>query len=191
MEQTQKKQARSKRKKKSATGKTTPREQPLNQKEAPTVFVEDSPDSYKKIKGQVTVWKEKYTRLYADFENFRKRNAKERIVFLRTANEELIVSLLPVLDDLERARLSIQKTDKTTAKGFALIEEKFSQILTQRGLSVMETKKGDAMDIECQAVISQMETPDMALKGKVLEVAERGYRLEDKIIRFAKVIIGK
>ena len=159
----------------------------------PTVLVEESPDEHKRLREKAAMWKEKYTRLYADFENFRKRSAKERIAFLKTANEGLITDLLPVIDDLERARSSgeTKAAEKHAREGLHLIADKLVRILKKRGLQAMETKSGDAMDIEHQEVISQREPSDKGMEGKVLDVVEKGYLLEGKLIRFAKVVVGR
>ena len=143
------------------------------------------------LNNQLAEWKEKYARLYADFENFRKRNAKERLTFLKTANEGLIVELLPVLDDLERANASLRATKAPdNQEGFLLIEGKFMSLLAKHGLTALNTKKGDALDVDSQEVISQVKAAK-SLKGKVAEVVAQGYRLEGKIIRFSKVVVGK
>ena len=136
--------------------------------------------------------KDKYLRLFAEFENYKKRTSKERIDLFKTANQELMTVLLPILDDFDRGLAEIKKVkDKNVLKGMELINNKFKSILTQQGLSQIEIKQGDVFDAEIHEAITQIPAPSDKLKGKIIDVIEQGYKLGDRIIRFPKVIIGQ
>ncbi|MCG8339767.1 MAG: nucleotide exchange factor GrpE [Cytophagales bacterium] len=136
--------------------------------------------------------KDKYLRLYSEFENFRRRTAKERLALTDTANEALLKSLLPIVDDLERALDAFEKEDvalKTMQEGVKLIYDKLFHLLHQKDLKPMELKKGDTFSTELHEAITQTSVEE-DMKGKVVDVIEKGYFLKDKVLRFAKVIIG-
>lgn len=136
--------------------------------------------------------KDKYLRLFAEFENYKKRTSKERIEFFKTANQELMTVLLPVLDDFDRGLTEIKKAkDKNLLKGIELINNKFRLTLKQKGLSLLEVKQGDTFDAEIHEAITQIPAPTDKLKGKIVDVIEQGYTLGDRIIRFPKVVIGQ
>ena len=145
-----------------------------------------------KIKDELEDVKDKYLRLYSEFENFRRRTAKERLELVKTANEDLVLSLLPVIDDFERAQKALEETNqpKETLEGYQLIYNKLYKSLEQKGLKKIEVEKGSEFDTELHDAISQMPAPEDGLKGKVIDVVEKGYYLGDKVIRFAKVVIG-
>ena len=135
--------------------------------------------------------KDKFLRLFAEFENYRKRTTKERIELYRTAGQDIMVSLLPVLDDFDRGLAEIKKVkDKELLKGMNLINDKLTSILTQKGLAVVEAKAGDVFNADLHEAITQIPAPSEKLKGKIVDVVEKGYKLGDKIIRFPKVVIG-
>ena len=144
-----------------------------------------------KLKEELSEQKDKYLRLYSDFENLRRRSAKEKIDFLKSANEELIVSLLPVLDDLERALHANENKNEETflAEGVKLVYNKFYKTLEQKGLKPIDAK-GKEFDIELHEAITQIPAPDESLKGKVIDEVEKGYFLNEKVVRFSKVVIG-
>jgi len=146
----------------------------------------------KKLEEQLSESKDKYLRLYSEYENFRRRTSKERLDLVKTANEDLMSSLLPVVDDFERAlKLSPEGENATQLKeGFQLINNKIVKILETKGLSVMEVEKGSEFNPEFHEAISQIPAPEDDLKGKVVDVVEKGYYLGEKVIRFAKVVIG-
>jgi molecular chaperone GrpE len=148
-------------------------------------------DALTKLQNEVAEQKDKYLRLYSDFENFRRRSAKEKIDFIKSANEEIIVALLPVLDDFERALNAHEKSNEESAlsEGIKLVYNKFYKSLEQKGLKPIEAK-GKAFDTEQHEAITQIPAPDESLKGKVVDEVEKGYYLNDKVIRFAKVVIG-
>jgi molecular chaperone GrpE len=135
--------------------------------------------------------KDKFLRLFAEFENYKKRTSKERMELFKTAGQEVIVSLLPVIDDFDRALKELSKTDeKELFKGIELISNKFRETLKNKGLQEMEVRQGDAFDAEVHDAITQIPAPNKKLKGKVIDVIEKGFKLGDKIIRHPKVVVG-
>jgi len=140
----------------------------------------------------IQIEKDKYLRLFAEFENYKKRTSKERIELFKTASQELMTSLLPIMDDFDRGLTEIKKVkDKELLKGMQLINDKFKNTLTQKGLSEIEVNKGDVFDAEIHEAITQIPAPSDKLKGKVIDAVEKGYKLGDKIIRYPKVVIGQ
>ncbi len=136
--------------------------------------------------------REKYLRLFAEFENYKKRTARERIELFSTASEEVMTSLLPILDDFDRASAEIEKNkDDEIFKGIILIQNKFTDALKSKGLSLIEVKEGDEFSADDHEAVTQIEAPSAKLKGKIIDVIEKGYKLGDKIIRYPKVVIGK
>jgi molecular chaperone GrpE len=131
--------------------------------------------------------KEKFLRLYSDFENFRKRTAKEKIDLIQTASAGLIVDLLPVIDDYERALANAPEGE--ISEGIQLIFAKITSTLQAKGLKELPAK-GEVFDAELHDCITQFPAPSEADKGKVMEVVEKGYTLNEKVIRFAKVVVG-
>lgn len=136
-------------------------------------------------------WKDKYVRLYAEFDNYKRRTSKERIDLLKTANEDLMSSLIPVMDDFDRALKNIPATEETKVlrEGVELIHNKFNKTLTQKGLTPMNAQ-GQVFDTELHEAITQIPAPTADLKGKVVDEVEKGYLLGEKVIRYAKVVIG-
>ena len=136
--------------------------------------------------------KDKFLRLFAEFENYKRRTTKERIELFKTASQEVLLALLPVLDDFDRAMVEINKSeDELLAKGVELIHEKLKGTLVTKGLEVVDVKAGDAFDADFAEAITQIPAPSDELKGKIVDVLEKGYKLGDKIIRFPKVVIGQ
>ncbi len=144
-----------------------------------------------KLKAESTEWQNKYLRLYAEFDNFKRRTSKERLELLQIAGKDVIADLLPVLDDFERAQKSIETaTDLVAVKeGVTLVQHKLKSILNQKGLKEMESK-GKDFDADLHEGITSIPAPSADLKGKIVDELEKGYLLNDKVIRFAKVIIG-
>ena len=135
--------------------------------------------------------KDKFIRLFAEFENYKKRTTKERIDLFKTANQEVLQAMLPVLDDFDRALIEIAKTeDELLLKGVELIHEKLKSTLVSKGLEQVEVRAGDAFNADYAEAITQIPAPNDKLKGKIVDVLEKGYKLGDKIIRFPKVVIG-
>lgn len=136
--------------------------------------------------------KDKYLRLFAEFENYKRRTSKERIELFKTANQEVLLAMLPVLDDFDRALVEITKSgDESLTKGVELINEKLKTTLSAKGLELVDVKVGDAFDVDFAEAITQIPAPSPKLKGKIVDVLEKGYKLGDKIIRFPKVVIGQ
>ncbi len=144
-----------------------------------------------KFKAEASEWQNKYLRLYAEFDNFKRRTSKERLELLQIAGKDVIVDLLPVLDDFERAQKSIEKaTDIEAVKeGVKLVHHKLKNVLNNKGLKEM-TSIGAEFDADVHEGITNIPAPSDDLKGKVVDELEKGYFLNDKVIRFAKVIIG-
>lgn len=136
--------------------------------------------------------KDKFLRLFAEFENYKKRTSKERIELFKTASQELMTALLPIMDDFDRGLSEIKKAkDKELLKGMQLINDKLNNTLTQKGLTAIEVNAGDNFDAEIHEAITQIPAPSEDLKGKVIDCVEKGYKLGDKIIRYPKVVIGQ
>ncbi|MBX3255516.1 MAG: nucleotide exchange factor GrpE [Chitinophagaceae bacterium] len=159
----------------------------------------DSPDFSEEVAGEAETLraelaeqKDKYVRLYAEFDNFKRRNAKERVELIQTAGKEVIVSLLEVLDDCDRAEKQLQDSGMNNAvtEGVQLVFNKLRSVLSARGLKPMDVK-GKEFDADQEEAISQIPAPSEKLKGKVIDEVVKGYYLNDKIIRFAKVVVGQ
>ena len=146
-----------------------------------------------KLQAEVKQEKDKFLRLFAEFENYKKRTARERIELFSTASEDVMKTLLPILDDFERALTHIDedKEAEELRKGVLLIYQKLVNNLEQKGLKVMTVEKGSAFDADNHEAITQIPAPSDDLKGKIIDVVEKGYTLGDKIIRFPKVVIGQ
>ncbi len=136
--------------------------------------------------------KDKYLRLYSEFENFRRRTAKERLDLINSANADLISALLPVLDDFERAQKAAEGDQAMAAQieGMNLIYHKLLKELEQKGLKPMDNLVGSKFDAEMHEAISQIPAPKKNLVDRIVDVVEKGYYLNDKVIRYAKVVIG-
>ncbi len=135
--------------------------------------------------------KDKFLRLFAEFENYKKRTLKERIDLFKTANQEVIQALLPVLDDFDRGMIEIKKSeDELLTKGVELIHDKLKSTLISKGLEEVSVRAGDAFNADFAEAITQIPAPNDSLKGKIVDVLEKGYKLGDKIIRYPKVVIG-
>lgn len=145
-----------------------------------------------KLKEDLQKEKEKFLRLFAEFENYKRRTSKERLELFKTANQEVMTAMLPVLDDFDRALNELRKSgDKNLVHGVELIHNKFKETLNNKGLEAMDVKEGDDFDSEIHEAITQIPAPNDKLKGKIVDVVERGYKLGERIIRFPKVVTGK
>jgi molecular chaperone GrpE len=144
-----------------------------------------------KLKAEAADWKDKYVRLYAEFENYRQRTSKEKIALIGTATEGLMKDLLPVIDDFERSLKAIESASDIASlkEGVDLVYQKLFKTLSQKGLKAMESI-GQPFDAELQEAITQFPAPTPEQKGQVIDEVEKGYTLNDKTIRFAKVISG-
>lgn len=144
-----------------------------------------------KLAEQLAAEKDKFLRLFAEFENFRKRTARERLELFATASEDVMKSLLPVLDDFDRAIAQMETLGASEhLTGFNLISNKLRDNLSSKGLALVEIKNGDVFDADIAEAVTQIPAGD-EMKGKIVDVIEKGYKLGDKIIRFPKVVIGQ
>ena len=144
------------------------------------------------LKDELSQEKDKFLRLFAEFENYKRRTSKERIDLFSTASQDVIQSLLPVIDDFDRALIEMSKHEETElSKGVKLIKNKLQSTLEQKGLSLIEVNNGDIFDSDIHEAVTQISAPNDELKGKIIDVIEKGYKLGDKVIRFPKVVIGK
>jgi molecular chaperone GrpE len=160
----------------------------MNQQETQEVSVEEQ------LKLELIQEKDKFLRLFAEFENYKKRTSRERIELFKTANEELMTVLLPVLDDFDRALNEIKKDndeENELLRGIELINNKLRNSLAQKGLSVINVNAGDFFDVELHEAITQIPAPSDDLKGKIIDVLEQGYKLGEKVIRYPRVVIGQ
>ena len=148
-------------------------------------------DQIKTLESSVKDEKDKFLRLFAEFENYKKRTSKERLELYKTASQELMTALLPIIDDLNRASAEFEKSkEKSLVEGFSLIKNKFSDTLQSQGLILIDVKKGDDFDAEIHEAFTQIPAENEKMKGKIIEVIEFGYKLGDKIIRYPKVVVG-
>lgn len=178
----------------------TTQEETMEQPAEPTSEVEGEQDQTEEaepidqvgqLQQQVEEEKNKYLRLYAEFENFRRRNAKERIELISSASSELMAEILPVLDDFERAIESNKAIDDLDGvkKGFELLYQKMKGVLSNKGLKAIESK-GEAFDAEIHEAVAQVPVEDKKQKGQIIDIVEKGYKLNDKVIRHPKVVVG-
>lgn len=153
---------------------------------------EKKEDTEPTIEEQLAQEKDKFLRLFAEFENYKKRTTKERIDLFKTAGREVITALLPVLDDFDRALPEIKKSaDADTLKGIELIQNKFKEVLKSKGLNEISVEAGADFDSEVHDAITQIPAPEEKLKGKIIDTVEKGYTLGDQIIRHPKVVVGQ
>ena len=136
---------------------------------------------------------DKYLRLYSEFENFRKRTSKEKLDLIMNASEGMMAALLPIIDDLERAIKSNEGSDDIDAvkEGINLVSQKFTGILISKGLKAIEVEAGADFDLDIHEAITKIPAPSDELKGKVVDAVEKGYYLNEKVIRYTKVVIGE
>lgn len=150
-------------------------------------------DPIEKLQDEVQDLKDQNLRLYADFENFRKRTAKERLQMMDSANKDTLAALLPVLDDFDRALKNTEATPENEAvlEGLKLIQHKLGETLKNKGLIAMESSIGKAFDVEEMEAITQIPAPTPELAGKVIDEVEKGYKIGEQVLRYAKVVVGK
>ena len=174
-------------KKENSSKTTTPKKQSTKK-----TRVTKSNKQVKDLRQDLALEKEKYLRLFAEFENFKKRTAKERLDLFKTANQEVITSLIPVLDDFKRAVLQIERDSKGfDKKGVELIYNKFNDTLNSNGLEETKVEVGDVFNPDLHEAISQIKATNENQKGKIIDVIELGYKLGEKIIRYPKVVVGQ
>lgn len=152
----------------------------------------DEKDEVEKLRAEVTEQKDKYIRLFAEFDNYKRRTSKEAMEQRQTAGKEVIISMLDILDDMDRAEQQLQETDidKSIKDGVILVFDKFRKNLQSKGLKPITTLHSE-FDVEKDEAVSEIEVDDKKLKGKVVAELQKGYLLNDKLIRFAKVVVGK
>lgn len=160
-------------------------EDPAASEAAPELSAEE------KLQQENAALNDKYLRLFAEFDNYKRRTQKERIELLQTAGKDVIVSLLPVLDDFDRANKAIESaTDiNPIREGITLVHNKLKSVLGQKGLKEMESIN-TVFDTDNHEAITRIPAPNEEMKGKVMDELEKGYTLNDKVIRFAKVVVG-
>jgi len=146
-----------------------------------------------KLRSELSVATDKYARLFAEFDNYKKRTSKERVELIQSASKDVLNKLLPVLDDLDRALTAMQTAQEieSVKQGIDLVNQKFRKTLSQEGLKEMEDLIGKPFDPEFQEAITAIRSPSPDWKNKVIDVVEKGYFLNDKVVRFAKVVIGQ
>ena len=149
-------------------------------------------EEYQALQGEMDELKDKYLRLMAEFENFRKRNVRERLDLMKNAAQDTMSALLPVLDDFDRAKKSAEddKSEEVFTEGVTLVYNKLFSSLGNMGLEPFDAT-GEDFDPELHEAITEIPAPSDDLKGKVIDTIEKGYRLNDRIIRYAKVVVGK
>lgn len=181
-------------KEKEAQGSDQPLdEQTVDQspKEEPTAEADATTSEQESEEDLLAREKDKFLRLFAEFENYKKRTGRERIELFKTAGQEVITALLPVLDDFDRAVKELGKNeDDNRLTGVVLIHNKLREALRSKGLEEIEVAAGDGFDADVHEAITQIPAPDKKLKGKIVDVVEKGYKLGDKIIRHPKVVVG-
>jgi len=151
----------------------------------------EQPSQEEVLQEELAKEKDKFLRLFAEFENFKKRTSKERFELYKTAGQEVITALLPVLDDFDRALKELSKSEDTEMfKGVKLIDAKLRETLKSKGLEQIEVAAGDTFDAEVHDAITQIPAPDKKMKGKIIDVIEKGFKLGERIIRHPKVVVG-
>lgn len=152
----------------------------------------DGKSEIEKLKAELSEQKDKYVRLFAEFDNYKRRTSKESIELRQTAGKEVIISMLDILDDMDRAEEQLKESDmeKSVKEGVLLVFDKFRKTLQARGLKPLNTLHSD-FDVEKDEAVSEIDVDDKKLKGKVVAELQKGYYLNDKLIRFAKVVVGK
>ncbi len=148
-------------------------------------------DQIKNLNNSIKDEQDKFLRLFAEFENYKRRTSKERLDLYKTASQELMTALIPIIDDMERASAEFTKSkDKSIVQGFSLIKNKFSEVLKSQGLTKIVVNKGDDFDSEIHEAITQIPAENNKMKGKIFDITENGFKLGDKIIRYPKVVVG-
>tara|TARA_R110000868_G_scaffold314893_1_gene575824 strand:- start:118 stop:684 length:567 start_codon:yes stop_codon:yes gene_type:complete len=154
---------------------------------------ENEPTEIEQKDIEIKVLNDKYLRLYSEFDNFRRRTQKEKLDLYKTAGEDIFKSLLSVMDDFERAKKSMEENQNydSLKQGVDLIYNKFKSFFKSNGVEEMESSIGKDFDSEIQEAITQVPAPSKKMKGKVVDEVEKGYKLKDKVIRYAKVVVGQ
>ena len=179
----------------STAKKTEDKEAKSNKKKAKPAAKKSSASKTEKALAEaneaLATEKDKFLRLFAEFENYKKRTSKERIELFKTAGQEVITSMLPVVDDFDRALKEAQKQENSADfEGFRLISNKLNETLKSKGLVAVEVNAGDTFDAEKHEAITQIPAGEDQ-SGKIIDVTEQGYQLGEKIIRYPKVVVGQ
>jgi molecular chaperone GrpE len=181
-------------------GGISPLEEPLSNTDISNTTEEDQPSApnllqqVEDLQKQLIATQDKYIRLYAEFENFRKRTTQEKLSLIETASEKLLQELLPILDDFERAIHAINQDHgslEVAKKGMESIYHKMVHLLEKTGVKTIPSGKGSDFDPELHEAITKTPVAEKTLQGKIVDIAEKGYRLKNKVLRYAKVIIGE
>ena len=181
-------------------GDMAPAEGPLSNTDIGNTTEENQPSApnllqqVEDLQNQLIANQDKYLRLYAEFENFRKRTNQEKLSLIETASEKLLQELLPILDDFERAIQAINQDHgslEIAKKGIESIYHKMARLLEQTGVTIIPSGKGSDFDPELHEAITKTPVAEKTLQGKIVDIAEKGYRLKSKVLRYAKVIIGE
>lgn len=137
--------------------------------------------------------KDAFLRLYAEFDNYKKRMTREKAEWIKYASSDVLSALLPVVDDFERGLAAEEKEHpgSSETEGFRLIYNKMMDVLRQKGLKVIEVKPGDALDVDYHDAIARIPAPQESLKGKIVDITQKGYKIGDHVIRYAKVVVGE
>ncbi len=173
------------------------KEQELEEQDIPQEETEETAslseeDDLQTLQQEYDELKEKYLRLYAEFDNYKKRTVREKLDLMKTAAQDTMAVLLPVLDDFDRAKKSAEENDKGDLfrEGVGLVYQKLYNSLRQKGLEAMDTD-GQPFDPELHEALTEVPAPSEDMKGKIVDTIEKGYKLNDRIIRHAKVVVGK
>ncbi len=161
----------------------------MNKKKSKKATETKKPDKSKNLNIELQETKDKYLRLYSEFENYRRRTSKEKIEMIDSANKDLLSDILPVIDDFERATKAVKKEEEADLEGFNLIHQKLISTLEKYKVKKMEIKMGDEFDSEFHEAITSTPS-DKKYKGKIVDVVENGYHIGENILRFAKVVTG-
>lgn len=148
-------------------------------------------DPVAELRSQLEQEKDRHLRLFAEFENFKRRTGRERVELFKTASQDVMVSLLPVLDDFDRCLKEMEGADPDHLQGVQLISNKLREALKQKGLEVIDTQIGEVFNADDHEAVTQIPAPTEDMKGKIIDVIEKGYVLGEKIIRYPKVVIGQ
>ena len=164
-----------------------------NQEEGSTQDTSTTEQAAENFEEKYQTEKDRYMRLFAEFENYKKRTSKERVELFKTANRDVLSAMLPIVDDFDRGIAEIFKTEEGSnlLQGMQLIYDKLTKTLDQKGLVAMEVNQGDVFDADRHEAVTQIPAPSPDLKGKIIDVIEKGYELGEKIIRYPKVVIGQ
>lgn len=157
--------------------------------EEPTDKQAEEPDLQQELAKQ----KDAFLRLYAEFDNYKKRSAREKTEWIKYASSDVLSALLPVLDDFERGLAAEEKERPGSAEseGFRLIYNKMMDVLRQKGLAVVEVHPGDELNVDYHDAIARIPAPQESLKGKIVDITQKGYKIGDRVIRYAKVVVGE